>query len=105
MLYINCQKLVEACIKTNIINHVSEKDVLIDNDGEIHSPNPEDFNKILVYRGKGINYPEGWYAEEIEDVIYELMEDKEGQNLLIEELQKRGTDIEKEFIELDSIEL
>lgn len=52
------------------------------------------------YRDAGSDpekYPEGWYAEDIDDVSQELMDDEIGQLALTESLKERGV----QFVELD----
>ena len=38
---------------------------------------PNDKNRILVYRNAGLSRPEGWYSENILDVARELRNDPE----------------------------
>ena len=45
-------------------------------------------NNILVYRSGNENFPEGWYSETIVEVASELVNDSEGVNYLISELNK-----------------
>ena len=45
-------------------------------------------NNILVYRSGHENFPEGWYSENIVEVASELVNDSEGVNYLISELNK-----------------
>ena len=57
-------------------------------------------DKVLIYRDAGSDpekYPEGWYAEDIDDVSQELMDDEIGQLALTESLKERGV----QFVELD----
>lgn len=59
-------------------------------------------DKVLIYRDAGSDpekYPEGWYAEDIDDVSQELMDDEIGQLALAltESLKERGV----QFVELD----
>ena len=44
-------------------------------------------DKVLIYRDAGSDpekYPEGWYAEDIDDISQELMDDEIGQLALTE---------------------
>lgn len=57
-------------------------------------------DKVLIYRDAGSDpekYPEGWYAEDIDDISQELMDDEIGQLALTESLKERGV----QFVELD----
>lgn len=57
-------------------------------------------DKVLIYRDAGSDpekYPEGWYAEDIDDFSQELMDDEIGQRALTESLKERGV----LFVELD----
>lgn len=48
---------------------------------------------VFVYRQAGSppeENPEGWYKENITDIAQELMNDEEGQQVLIDALRKKG---------------
>lgn len=50
-------------------------------------------NMVFVYRQAGSppeQYPEGWYEEKITDIAQELMDDEKGQQILVEQLRKKG---------------
>lgn len=72
MTYFQCIKLLEACIKNGIL-----------------ASDPDDANRLLVYRGAGKTAPEGWYSEPVMSVAQELLLHTEGQELLVKELEKR----------------
>lgn len=72
MKYINALHLIDLSIENNLIKTQDEK--------------------LLIYRMASKEfpekYPEGWYLEDKDYMVHELMEDKEGQDFLIEELRK-----------------
>ena len=80
MYYIDAICLINECISSNILQ-------LAENNS----------NQVLVYRLQGTKNPEGWYAENIEDLAQELMYDKEGQDILKKELEKKGIQFEETF--------
>ena len=84
MIFWNCKKLLEACVNAGLINTV---------------PEGEYAGQLLIYRqaGKDPKYPEGWYAQDIEDAAQELMKDRAGQKFLLQKLREKG--IEPEFID------
>lgn len=43
---------------------------------------------ILVYHAAGEVYPEGWYADSIDDCAYSIMEDEEGRDILLTQLEE-----------------
>lgn len=71
MTYFQCIKLLEACIKSGVL-----------------ASDPDDANRLLVYRGAGKTAPEGWYSEPVMSVAQELLLHTEGQELLVKELKK-----------------
>ena len=77
MTYFQCIKLLEACIKNGIL-----------------ASDPDDANRLLVYRGAGKTAPEGWYSEPVMSVAQELLLHTEGQELLVKELEKKGVTFE-----------
>ena len=78
MYYMDAVTLIEKCIAHDILHTVEEKP-----------------NLVLVYRKTQEN--EGWYAESIEDLAQELMNDFKGQTVLREALAKKGISFEEEF--------
>ena len=70
MLYINAVELIECCLKHGVLQ--------------------TDYGRIAVYRSAGTNSPEGWYLEDKETVVREVMNDTEGQKVLIEALAQKG---------------
>lgn len=77
MTYFQCIKLLEACIKNGIL-----------------ASDPDDANRLLVYRGTGKTAPDGWYSEPVMSVAQELLLHTEGQELLVKELEKKGVTFE-----------
>ena len=77
MTYFQCIKLLEACIKNGVL-----------------ASDPDDANRLLVYRGAGKTAPEGWYSEPVMSVAQELLLHAEGQELLVKELEKKGVTFE-----------
>lgn len=77
MTYFQCIKLLEACIKNGIL-----------------ASDPDDANRLLVYRGAGKTAPEGWYSEPVMSVAQELLLHTEEQELLVKELEKKGVTFE-----------
>lgn len=75
MFFINARNLLDLCVKHGILK--------TDKDGN-----------ILVYREASkdnpAQYPEGWYAEHINDLAQDLMYDSAGQTLLINAPSKVG---------------
>ena len=75
MYYIVARSLAELCVKHGVLR---TKD-----------------GKIMVYRNAGkdpVKDPEGWYLENPESFIHELMADEDGQRILKDCLLKRGVD-------------
>lgn len=75
MYYIVAKSLVELCVKHGVLQAKN--------------------GKIMVYRDAGsdpVKHPEGWYLEEPESIIHELMADEDGQRILKDCLLKRGVD-------------
>lgn len=70
MWYIHAIELINLAIKN---------DVLKEKDGG-----------AFVYRNNSDTSPEGWYLEDKDTIAYELMEDEEGQKLLIEALKDKN---------------
>lgn len=75
MKYIDALNLLNLCVENEIL---SEKD-----------------GGIFVYRNAGEKSPEGWYLTDKDLLSKELMTDKEGQKVLIEALNEKGTKFEK----------
>lgn len=74
MYYINARRLLLLCVAHGIL-HMDEN------------------GNIAIYREAGKDQarnPEGWYFENFENVCQELMQDKEGQRMLRESLEKKG---------------
>lgn len=83
MFYINAKNLVLLAVKHGVLQ--------------------ETHGLIPIYRDAGSPpevYPEGWYLEDIEEVIQDLMQDEEGQNALINALSEKGV----EFVPIDEDE-
>lgn len=70
MKYIDAKELVELSVKNNILKTHSEH--------------------ILLYREAKDEFKEGWYATPKEDVIHIIMNDKIGQDALINALKNEG---------------
>lgn len=79
MTYFQCIKLLEACIKNGIL-----------------AVDPADSNCILVYRQAGETSPEGWYSEAVMSAAQELLDAPKGQQLLLEQLKKKGIEFDCE---------
>lgn len=78
MYYINARRLLLLCVAHGILH--------MDGNGN-----------IAIYRKAGKDQarnPEGWYFENIENVCQELMQDKEGQRMLRESLEKKGVQLD-----------
>lgn len=73
MTYFQCIKLLEACIKNGVL-----------------ASDPDAANRLLVYRGAGKTAPEGWYSEPVMMVAQELLDDHDGQQLLLKRLKEEG---------------
>lgn len=71
--FYQCIQLVSQCIAYGVLK-----------------ADPNDSNRVLVYRERGENCPEGWYSETVFTAAGELMRDEEGRNILLKELEKRG---------------
>lgn len=60
--------------------------------------------KVLIYRDAGSDpkqYPAGWYAEDIDDVSQELMDDEAGQLALRDALKECGVQFEELKIDIN----
>ena len=89
MIFLNAKLLVEAAIKNNIIPVTEEGEEGIDS--QTGEERVMEAGIPLVYMTPiDPGFVEGWYAREKDDLIYELMDDEEGQQALIEELTKIG---------------
>ena len=71
--FFQCIKLRENCINNGVL-----------------ATDPTDKNRVLVYRDAGTGMPEGWYSEPLMHVARELLHQTKGQELLTNELEKRG---------------
>lgn len=72
MYYINALELINTCI---------QHDILKEKDG-----------CVLVYRTASANSKEGWYLCDKDLVAKELMNDAEGQQILIDALKKKNVE-------------
>jgi hypothetical protein len=72
MFYINALHLINVCIDNNILK---EKD-----------------KKVLVYRSGTPTSAEGWYLVDKDILAKELMNDKDGQDVLIEALKEKNVE-------------
>lgn len=75
-------KLIEACEQAGILR-----------------TSPDDPNDILVYRMEGNppeENPEGWYAVNAHTLAQELMNDLEGQKVLLDALEEKGVEFKTE---------
>lgn len=68
-----CTKLLQQCVDKGIL-----------------STDPSDKNRILVYRGAGVQSTEGWYSEKLSCVAQTLANEQAGQQMLVEALRKKG---------------
>lgn len=75
MCFIDCLNLLNLCVKNEILNCKNDL--------------------ILICRKK--DSKENYVWEEISDVAQELMYDKEGQHILIEELKKKDIIFEEKY--------
>lgn len=75
MRYIDALKLVNTCVKENIL--------------KTHE------NHIAIYRNKGKNTEEGWYLISKEELAKTLMSDDIGQRTLIGALAKKNISFEQ----------
>lgn len=73
--YYQCLQLLEKCVKEKVI---------------IGDPAPERASNILIYRNKGTKQPEGWYSENIFTVASELVDDEDGQKIILAALSEMG---------------
>lgn len=73
--FYQCLTLLDLCAKHKVIQT---------------DPDPDRKSNLLIYREKGTVEPEGWYSENIFTVANELLEDREGQQLLIKSLSDKG---------------
>lgn len=71
--FYQCIQLVSQCIAYGVLK-----------------ADPNDSNRVLAYRERGENCPEGWYSEAVFTAASELMGNEEGRNILLKELEKRG---------------
>lgn len=71
----NCLRLIGECVNAKVV-----------------SLDPENSNNVLVYRSAGEFVPEGWYSENAHTVAQELMEDVEGQQILLNALKEKGVE-------------
>lgn len=70
----------------NLINLAIENSILVEKDGG-----------IFVYREKSANNEEGWYLDDKDIIIREVMQSKEAQDILISTLKEKDV----EFVEID----
>lgn len=83
MTYIDAKILVETALKNHVLSYA------ITNLSEQANP-----KYVAVYYSEGPNGgPPGWYADPIDDFIYEVMGDEEGQTALISKLTEMGVEI------------
>lgn len=75
MRYIDAKKLVNMCV---------EEEILYTKEG-----------RVAVYMNPKGDLKEGWYLIDKEDMIRIVMEDKEGQEKLIDALEKKNIKFEK----------
>ena len=68
----------------NLINLAIENDLIISIDED-----------ILVYRKASDTKPEGWYIDSKEQIAHELMNDKKGQETIINSLKQIGVEFKK----------
>ena len=73
-------KLIEACEQADVLQ-----------------ASPDDPNDILVYRMAGDDqHPEGWYAINAHTLAQELMNDTDGQRILLDALEEKGVEFKTE---------
>ena len=78
--FYNCIRLLEKCA-----------------DNELLMRDPDDRNKVIVYRSKGENNPEGWYRMGFFEAAQDLMCNVIAQRMLMNELHKKtGIEFEVE---------
>ena len=75
MKYIDAKKLVNMCV---------EEEILYTKEG-----------RVAVYMNPKDDLKEGWYLIDKEDMIRIVMEDKEGQEKLIDALEKKNIKFQK----------
>lgn len=69
----NCILLLDACIANGVL-----------------AADPNNKNRVLVYRQGTDTTPEGWYSDNIMLLASDLVQDKEGQKILLDALQKQN---------------
>lgn len=74
MLYIDAKELVDLCLGTGILQ--GEKGVWIAIYHQASKTNPNE-------------YPEGWYKDDYEETIHELMKDDDAINLFLNALAEK----------------
>ncbi len=78
--FMGCLKLLEKCVEEDILQ--------ID---------PDRKDNILVYREAGADkakFPEGWYSVNAHNLAQELMNEPDGQKVLVDALEEKGVAFE-----------
>lgn len=70
MIFINALELINQCIEHNLLK--------------------EEDGKVFVYRNGTEKHKEGWYLTDKDILAKELMQDKEGQEILISALKEKN---------------
>ena len=89
MIYINAKRLIESAIQSNVLKTMPKGSIACEPDGQ-YAIIPEDMCLIYYMKDNDQNIPEGWRAIPTEQVIHDIMDDKEGQKLLIETLKENN---------------
>ena len=81
MYYILAKEIIDKCIEVGLL-HEQDGGIFVYHQASISEPE---------------KYPEGWYLDDKEDTIHDLMHDENGQQILLRELEKKGVSMQDRF--------